>query len=409
MLRIAIVMMIALAASTARADLMADVDALTKAWRGERSSANRVTTVFLHEGEKRRVPFADSRTTSRPCMALVAIAERHVRFAMQSGLHDEPVESRAGVARIVDCGGGALSGPKHERKVTLVITRGRGAIELIRATYATQLRPVDVVLPERALGPVGTDAASPGALALAPHGKRVARARRSAQLEGARTVQPFTLSASEEGTGNIVVELESGCHRIHVMADARLADVDAEALRDDGTTLRRDRSHAPDARLQFCLGTSEKISIRFVGAPPSSPMTLLDARWPVPAGVPTGWGPEARAGLAWALFRRRAPRPEKPPEFQSLGAAGATVLPIAVEPGRCYLAAFSLARGTASAGRLAGQVGNRQAYDDASDVHRSAAVTFCAGPADDLVRLVVDVRSRDAWWVAAVWRLGGDG
>lgn len=411
--RIALVLFILLVSVPARADLMADARALVTAWSKPATTARVVTTVFVHDGETRRVPYADRRNKERRCLTIVAIAERHVRFTLSTAAAIEPQQSRAGVARLVDCGGGALSLDADKRRVEVSIARGRGAVEIISATYAKPLPSIEVVLPTRAVGPVGTDEASAGALPLAPQAARLARARRGDQLDGASTITPVSLSASDTGSGAVLLELESGCHRVHVLADAKVgvaADVDAEARRnDDGVLLRRDRSHAPDARLAFCLGEAETVEIRFAGAPEGAKVSILTAHWPIPEGVPSTWGAEAQAGLAWALHRRRAPSPKRAPIFQSLGAPGTTVLPVQIEPNACYLSAFSLARGVANAGRLTAIVGHQVLYDDASDLTRSSAVTFCAGPHDTHARLLVDVRSRDAWWVTALWRIGGGG
>lgn len=413
MLRIALVLFIVLVAAPARADLMADAQAIVTAWSKPSSKAQRVTTVFVHDGETRRVPYADRRDEAQSCLTIVAIAERHVRFKLTTAAAIEPQESRAGVARLTDCGKGSLSLSAEKRRVEVSITRGRGAIEIISATHASPLSAVEVVLPTRAVGPVGSDAASAGALPLAPRAERLARARRGAQLDGASTITPVSLTATDDGSGAATLELASGCYRVHVLADARVgvaADVDAEARRhDDGVLLRRDRSHAPDARLAFCIGATAAVVIRFAGAPSLAKVSIVTAHWPIPDGVPATWGAEAQAGLAWALYRRRTPSPRRPPSFQSLGAPGTTVLPIRVEPNACYLTAFSLARGLATAGRLTAIVGHQVMYDDASDLTRSAAVTFCTGPRDTRARLLVDVRARDAWWVAALWRIGGDG
>ncbi len=410
MLRLAVALFVLSMAASARADLMADAELLIQGWSRQTATAARLTTVFLHDGESRDVRYPDDRTPARRCLSIAAVAERHVRFTLAGAGSVEPLASRAGVAVLTDCGGGVLTVAPSARRVELEIAQGRGAIEVIVATHAGALPPPEVWLAERAVGPVGADDASPGALPLAPQSARVARARRSAVVDGATTIVPLTLAASETGVGATVLSIGAGCHRIHVIADAREGDLDADARRhDSGLLLQRDRSHAPDARLAFCLGETERVEIRFVGAPAKAKVTLVHASWGVPAGVPATWGPEVQAGLSWALFRRRVPQPSAAPVFQWLGAAGSTVLPIAVEPGACYLAAVAIARGTASAGRLTAVLGHRQVFDDASDAVRSAGITFCAGPTDDRALLVVDVRSRDAWWVASLWRVGVTG
>jgi hypothetical protein len=410
--RILLALILLVIATPARADLMGDADVLETVWsKAQDSRVKRLAPIFLHDGETRRVALVDSRTEALPCMAFVAIAERHQRFVLSTSAASEPVESRAGVARLVDCGGGALSLPAKQRRVEIAMTSGRGTIELIRATYATQLSPVDVILPERAVGPVGKDEDAPGGLELAPMKDRVARARRSSRLDGASTIMPLSLRATDAGAGSTVLRLSAGCHRLHLVSDTGVggaADLDADVRRhEDGTVLDRDRSHAPDARLSACVGVDRRVEVRFNGAPSRAKVTLLDAFWPIPAGVPVMWGARARAGLAWAVHRRSSPKPQTAPIVQTLGGPGVTALASAVVPGACYLAAFAVARGEAATSRLSVHIGPRRAHDDANDLMRSAAVTFCAKAGERLARFRFDVRARDAWWIGALWRVGG--
>lgn len=411
--RILVVLFLFSLAHAARADLMSDARALVSAWTRPGAVAKRLSPIFLHDGERRRVPLPDVRDAKHPCMTIVAIAERHLRFTITTQQLAQPVESRAGVARITDCERGSLTLPAGKRHVELVMTRGRGAIELIRVVYATQITPVDVIVPERAIGTAGAEVQSAGALRLAPKAARVARARRGAQLDGASTVAPLSLGVTDAGAGSAVVQLVAGCHRLHVIADTGsegTADVDAEVRNhEDEALLARDRSHAPDARLELCVGTEQRVQLRFSGAPPKTEVVLLDAFWPIPSGVGSAWGARARAGLAWALYRRRTPAPQRAPLWSTLGAAGVTLLPVPVLPNACYLAAFALVRGQAQTSRLSLKLGLQARYDDANDPIRSAAITFCAGGRDEVAQLTFDVRSRDAWWVGAMWRLGDAG
>ncbi len=392
---------------------MRDKRALLKAWTRAGSVAVPLDTLFLHGGETRRLPFGDHRNKWRPCMSLVAVAERHVRFTLRIASAAVPVESRAGVAEVVDCDASSLLLPAEKRRLELSMVHGRGAIELIRVTHAPGRTPVDVVLPERAMGWMGEVPASTVGQALAPAAMRMRRARRAAQLAGARILAPVSLTATDKGSGAAVLELAAGCHRLHVVADTGIggaADVDADARRQqDGVVLARDRSHAPDARLSFCVGAEQRVALQFAGAPQDATVWVLDAFWPIPVSVPVTWGAHARAGIAWALHRRTTPTPRHPPEFQWLGAAGVTVLPVPISPGVCYLVAFAIARGQAATARVTASAGERRVYDGANDPARSAALTFCAPAYIDSASLTVDVRSRDAWWVAMVWRLGGRG
>jgi hypothetical protein len=132
---------------------------------------------------------------------------------------------------------------------------------------------------------------------------------------------------------------------------------------------------------------------------------LLDALWPAPAGLPARWPSEERAAAAWALFKRRAPAPTRPPALEWLGVAGTTELPLTLEPGACYLAALAVGQGSALGARLAIAAGGVSYYDDAVEVPRGAVVTFCAG-SERSARATVDLRARAAVWRLALWRLG---
>jgi hypothetical protein len=168
--------------------------------------------------------------------------------------------------------------------------------------------------------------------------------------------------------------------------------------------MARDRSHAPDARLEFCLGEAEPVELRFVGAGGAVEVHVVDAHWPLPEGVPTRWGKEVRARIAWAMFRRHAPMVVGPPLLEALGSSGVTQLPVVVESGACYLAAYALTRGEPSSGTLTLRSGTVVRHDDAET---SASVSFCAGPDARNATFEVGLAASQAWWVLALWRLSG--
>ena len=49
------------------------------------------------------------------------------------------------------------------------------------------------------------------------------------------------------------------------------------------------------------------VGLLFAGAPGPVQVRWVDQVFPIPKGVPTIWGARARAGLAAALWRRKAP------------------------------------------------------------------------------------------------------
>jgi hypothetical protein len=315
--------------------------------------------------------------------------------------------SSAGVAVLNDCG----PGPRLAR-ARLTVRSPRAAVELLLVQHADALPPLGLVAPERASGAASRADGSAESLRPEPFAARLAHAEQAARLDGATATTRVQTVASSRGEGTILLELPAGCHRLGVLGQepsepAAPFDVDAEARSSDGAELlARDRSTAPDALLELCVAQAQKVSLRFGGAASHGAVTVLDALWPLPAGLDPLWSPEVRAGLARAIVRRGAPGPRTMPVLQVLGGQGSTLVPASVEPGACYLAALALRRGQASAARLSASLPDRAVVDQATAWPYAAAVTFCAGESER-VALTVEVRSTLAWWQLVLWRVGG--
>ena len=387
--------MIVLWPAPARADLMGDAQALLSSWRRSGAAPSRVTTVFLEAEETRRIAVGKRKDS---CVKVVAIAERQIAFTLR--LPTRVIESRGGVAQLDDCG--TLKG-----HIALGMTSPRGSIELLMAHYRGSIAPVETVLPERALGPAAPPGSAGEPLELAPIAERVARAERVAMSEGASGVVPVRTRAGQRGSGVLSIKLAEGCHRLNVLADGEghkwPIDIDAEvSLPDD--FVRRDRSQAPDARLDFCLGESARVELRYVGAGGPLSIMVIDAFWTLPKGIPSTWGNRVRAAFASALQRRHAPKLEQAPAEQRLGVAGVTVVPFEVEASSCYLAAFASVQ-AAGAGRLTVRAGSVVRYDDATEEPLGAAVSFCVPSETSTARVQIELGAQSASWVLALWRL----
>jgi hypothetical protein len=220
-------------------------------------------------------------------------------------------------------------------------------------------------------------------------------------------VQTFT--AERDGSGREVLRLEEGCHRIEIFAELlgkRPIDLDAE-LRETATErlVARDRSDAPDARLDLCAGATMGVDLLFAGAPGPVQVMLLDALYPLPRGVPTAWGARARAGLSGALWRRKIAPIEDRPIEQRLGVAGVTSMPLAIEPGSCYVAAVATIRGEPRSITVSARVDTRVAFDSNAGIADGAAVAFCSA-GDERARIEAEVRGSAVAWVLDVWQVG---
>jgi len=423
--------LVAATPAAAKGELRGEVQRVLEAWRASGARVVRLETLFLERDQSRVVELPPLGTGRFPCLTVQAMAERGLSFALAESEPDAQardgsgpgasrigraaagrVESQpssvaavAGLARLSRCG--------HERdglrSVRLGMRSPRGAVEVLVAAHAGELSEVAGIVPERAVGPVPPRADIGPALRPAPLAERLERAIGSARSDGATVVVPVRTPTSDEGSGSLTLRLGDGCHRLAVLGggDGRF-DLDAELrLASADEPLGQDRSHAPDARLELCLGESSQVELRFVGAGGGAPVTVVDARWPLPSGFSAAWGPQTRAGLGWALFRHRAPPPRSPPVLQVLGGPGSTFVPVELEPGSCYLAAMAQVGGTAArASRLAATVGGVTVRDDVNEAPHAAAVSFCAG-SHRRARLQADLRARGGWWHLALWRAAG--
>lgn len=410
------------AGGQARAELVEDVDRLAEAYERGGAEVTRVPPRFVLAEARVRIALPGLTglgAGERPCATVIALGARSARYAMRPalprvlGMVAPSVDAEAGVATLGDCAGRTLA----TGAVELVMGKRSGAIDVIVVRHrAGALSEPTVVLPERATGPLPPPEPV-GPLSVAPIEQRRQRAEEAARRDGSTFVARVDVAADARGRGAIVLRLREGCHRVAVLADAAAlatgasppaVDVDATIrLAGDEEDLVYDRSHAPDARLDFCIGRTRDVELRFVGAGGAVPIVVLTSYWALPSGLPSLWGDDARGGLAWALHRRSGPRLGRAPDQLVAGAAGMTLLPIAVEPSSCYLAALALTRGMASGLRLSVRVGAERRHDDATGGQPAAAVSFCTGAGQRAATLQIDVRSQTAWWGLALWRVGG--
>jgi hypothetical protein len=190
------------------------------------------------------------------------------------------------------------------------------------------------------------------------------------------------------------------------LSGAQPVDLDAEMRETTSERLvARDRSDAPDVRLELCAGSSMGVDLVFAGAPGGVEILMMDALYPLPRGVPTIWGSRARSALSSALWRRKIPSIESEPVEQKLGVAGVTSIPIAVEPGSCYVAAIGTIRGDPRSVTLTAKVDTRTAFDSNAGLIDGSAVAFCSAGAER-ARIESEVRGSAVAWVLDVWRIG---
>jgi hypothetical protein len=416
LLAAAVFVALALFAGRARADLASDAEELARRWASAGLRTTHLAPVFLEHGRARPVRLPDDAYDSgrATCTTIAFLTGRSTDFVVrvdpvstlkhhaQAAAHAE--RSLAGAVTISQCGGAR----EAFARLSIELRVARSALETVIGVGDAPGMAIADVLPERASGPAAP-LADPGPRGpLEPLAVRARHAEDRAKNNGATGVRAQSFNAEPDGTGRETMRLEEGCHRIEVMAELagkQPIDVDAELRETTSERLvARDRSDAPDARLELCSGSSMGVDLVFAGAPGPVDVLFMDTLFTLPKGVPTMWGARARAALSAALWRRKLPAIDDPPIEQRLGVAGLTAIPIAIEPGGCYIAAIGTIRGDPRSVTLTAKVDTRTSFDSNAGLVDGSAVAFCSG-GSDRARIEIEVRGSAVAWVLDVWRV----
>jgi len=412
----------------AAADLSEDASRLALEWSRRGARTQRLTPIFAEHGQSRIIDIApDPASDATPgCTTVAILGAPTIDFAvapMRDGvllellplpdghpavsLDADSVRSAIGIATLTRCN----ESRRELNRLVVSMRSPRGSIDTVVARSATSLGETRDVLSERVAGVVAPRGNPGRPLEPGPLAERVVRAEEGARFDGASSSSRVSITASADGSGQTRLRLAEGCHRIAVMAAVpssfphAATDVDAEARDDDGRVLARDRGENSDARLDFCIGESARITILYGGASGAVPVIVTDAAWPLPSFIPNHWGARVRAGFALAVRRRYAPSPTAPSVVESLGSSGATMVPVSIEPGRCYFAAVAVLRGEPRSMRISATVGDRYVRDDVIDRPEGSGIAFCSG-SEESARIEVDVRGNNAVWVFALFPFG---
>jgi hypothetical protein len=213
------------------------------------------------------------------------------------------------------------------------------------------------------------------------------------------------------GRGTAVLHLVEGCHRIFLMAESdpeAPPDLDASLYQlTSGEELTTDEEHSGQVTLSHCVGRAERVRLDFAGARPHGEVTVLQARWDIPEGLPISWGPHSRARLAQTVFGDDLPALPQPPVFAALGVRGLTTVRIETDPDACYVAVLSTIRGDATNMSLGVTIAG--AVHDASLDRGAPGVTtsFCSR-GNDQVSVDVQVLGTGLAWIMGMWPLSGE-
>lgn len=400
----------------AHADARVIASRVLEQWKKSGAKATLLPSRFVFDDETVLIPIPPVEG-SGSCVHVAVIGARGLSFhAKLEGASNDPLlpdtgaraNSLAGVLELRRC---EVRGVRH---IQVTSDAGRGAVEVIVARSPGNLPTLPSVIPERTGGvlpPVPEAGMLP---ALAAPTIRAQMAEQRAQREGGTVVARHGGRAGDDGTGEVELTLQPGCHRLEVFAkDPRIdrpgrrarLDVDAE-LRDTGDDklLARDRTEAPDARLEACVGRATTASVVFAGAPPATDVIITRAGWVLPALLPEVWGPSAKGRMARVLYTRHVAAPSEAPVFLAQGATGGTPLPLPVEVGGCYVAIVGVVRGTPRALQLRAFVGARESTDERGATDQAALAAFCVR-AQETARIEVQARGAGVQWGLAVYRV----
>ena len=407
-------------AREARADFAREIaERVAVQWRGAGGQTTTLPTRFLFDDETTLIPVPLAADETTGCTHVALIGARGLSFrARLSDATSDPLApeaggratSLAGVVELRRCGPG-----RPIRHVVVTSDAGRGALEVVVAHAPSALPLLTSVIPERtggALPPVPEAGALP--VLVSPE-KRAELAEARGKREGAHIEPRTALHAGDDGGGEAELALEAGCHRVELFAQDPRADragrrfrldVDAE-LRDPSNSdrvLARDRTEAPDARLEACVGKSTKVNVVFAGAPPNGELVSTLASWALPQRLPSLWGAVARSKMARVMFTRHVAIPASDPVFLGQGSSGTTPFPVSVEVGGCYLAIVALTHGHARSLQIRTVVGARESTDERGATEEAALSAFCVN-AHESARIEVHARGTGVGWGLALFHV----
>lgn len=409
----------ALVRGEARADTRDVAARVEEQWSVAGARTATVPTRFVFDSETILVPIPpDPDERERACTQIAVVGARGLSF--RARLSDAPMDpllapeptarasSTAGVLELRRC----EAGRPAVRHVVITAEAGRGALEIVVGRSDAPLAPLGSILPERTGGAIPPPAEAGALPPLVPQGKRVDAAEVRLRRDGANVRERTLTRSGGDGGGVEELTLDEGCHRIEAFGREPVRDrpgrrfrldLDAE-LRDAEQLLARDRTEAPDVRLETCVGSPTDVALVYAGAPPRSEVVVTRGTWPLPARLPPIWGPAPRSKMARVMFLRHVAVPADDPVYLAQGATGVTPLPLSVETGACYVAVIGVARGRARQLQLRAFVGGRASTDERGASEEAALAAFCVR-AHEKVRLEVLARGIGVSWGLALFRV----
>lgn len=401
--------------SAAQADAREVSARVAEQWKTAGARTIVLPSRFLFDDDKQVVAIGEA-TAQEPCTYVALVAARGLSFrAKLSGAPSDPLvppepaarsASAAGVVELRRC-----DPSRPVRNIEVQSDAGRGAIEIVVAHGPAGLPPLGAIIPERTGGALPPMPEAGPLAQVAPLEKRLELVEGRAKREGATLEARTSLRAGDDGTGDVDLDVNAGCHRFEVIGRERpdrngrryRLDLDAE-LRDGDHVVARDRTEAPDARLETCVGRASRLEVMIAGASPGGDVVVSHGSWPLPAHLPTLWGPQAKARMARVMFVRHMAAPSDEPVFLAQGSSGTTPVSVPVEVGGCYVAIAAATHGRPRQLQLRATIGSRESVDERGAAEEAALAAFCVR-AHESARVEVLARPSGLAWGLAVWRV----
>lgn len=398
-----------LSASSAQATLAEDVGRLREAWRPG-AHVEQLAPRLSSRGETLPLPLPlwASEPSMEGCVSVAVLGSPRVSFVLQvgNGPGQDLRTSEVGWVQLHRCGVRRVD----LRRAIVEMRSPRGILEVLVGEAPAPLAEVSSVLAHRDPGPKSPGGEAGPAPVPPPLEVRALAWEAQVKRDGASQIDRQLVKPEATQVPTARLSLGEGCHRLSALGlqpsprDAP-RDLDlflrGEALSD---LRREDQSENSDAEISLCLAAPVPVRVGVLGLGAADPALLQHARFPMPSGLPSHWGPLVRSRLAEAFFRRHSLGAPREPVHELLGVAGRTTLPLELERRTCYTAGLSVFSGTPKALLLEATPPDRDAAVDSTSDAEAVIIAFCTGE-EASVRLRIEAVGLSVAWLAAVWRV----
>jgi hypothetical protein len=389
-------------AGPAQADLGRDLQRVEAAF-ADQPRSERLRFRFMERGEVTPIvlpPWALG-SAGGECTTLILLAPVSTQLVIH--VHPWPglqhtFASAAGAFQLTRCGKERVS----LLQVLVEMRSPRAIVHPFVAVGPAPPAPLQSTLPERDTGPE----APPGEPGLLPDreplAERVRRFEEASKNAGATATETALLPSR----GYVRLALEPGCHRLLATEED---DAPPYTLllseNDDDKVERLETTPRGDVQHELCTARPRRLLVSLDTSPGEAERRLSVAHFPLPRGLPARFGPEVAELLVGSLGRSTAPRRLGTLVATTLGAQGRTLLPRALLPQTCYLAAAAVLHGTSQGVSLGVRAGAASAEATSADPALGPHLGFCTGRSGQ-VELDVEARGLGLSWLYFLFQMG---